>query len=54
MYERGEYEPLTKEKYVSLVADAIEFLPENTYEYQTLIDILEKGAQIVNMLKIPI
>lgn len=33
--------------------DAIEFLPENTYEYQSLIDILEKGAQVVNMLKIP-
>ena len=30
MYERGEYEPLTKEKYVSLVADAIEFLPPDT------------------------
>ena len=33
--------------------DAIEFLPENTYEYQSLIDILEQGAQIVNMMKIP-
>ena len=30
MYERGEYEPLTKEKYVSLVADAIELLPYDT------------------------
>lgn len=29
IYERGEYEPLTKEKYVSLVADAIELLPED-------------------------
>ena len=27
MYESGEYEPLTKERYVSLVADAIELLP---------------------------
>ena len=30
MYERGEYEPLSKEKYVSLVADAIELLPRDT------------------------
>ena len=29
IYERGEYEPLTKERYVSLVADAIELLPED-------------------------
>ncbi|MBE6668352.1 MAG: TIGR01212 family radical SAM protein [Ruminococcaceae bacterium] len=29
MYERGEYEPLTKERYVRLVADAIELLPED-------------------------
>ena len=28
MYERGEYVPLDKEEYVSLVADAIERLPE--------------------------
>lgn len=28
MYERGEYEPLEREEYVSLVADAIERLPE--------------------------
>ena len=27
IYESGEYEPLTKEEYVSLVADAIELLP---------------------------
>ena len=30
MYERGEYLPLEKEEYVSLVADAIERLPEDT------------------------
>ena len=30
MYERGEYTPLTKEEYVSLVADAIELLPPDT------------------------
>ena len=30
MYERGEYTPLTKEEYVSLVADAIELLPTDT------------------------
>ena len=30
MYARGEYEPLEKEKYVSLVADAIELLPSDT------------------------
>ena len=29
MYEKGEYEPLSKERYVSLVADAIELLPED-------------------------
>ena len=29
MYERGEYTPLEKEKYVSLVVDAIEQLPED-------------------------
>ena len=29
-YERGEYTPLTKEEYVSLVADAIELLPTDT------------------------
>ena len=30
MYERGKYTPLTKEEYVSLVADAIELLPPDT------------------------
>ena len=30
IYERGEYTPLTKEEYVSLVADAIELLPPDT------------------------
>ena len=30
IYERGEYEPLSKEEYVSLVADAIELLPAET------------------------
>ena len=30
IYERGEYAPLTKEEYVSLVADAIELLPTDT------------------------
>ncbi len=30
IYEKGEYEPLTKEVYVSLVADAIELLPPET------------------------
>jgi radical SAM superfamily enzyme len=30
IYERGEYTPLTKEEYVSLVADAIELLPTET------------------------
>ena len=30
IYEKGEYEPLTKEEYVSLVADAIELLPPET------------------------
>ena len=30
MYESGEYIPLTKEEYVSLVADAIEILPPDT------------------------
>ena len=30
IYERGEYTPLTKEEYVSLVADAIELLPPET------------------------
>ena len=30
MYERGEYIPLEKEEYVSLVADAIELLPPDT------------------------
>ncbi len=30
MYERGEYEPLSKERYVSLVVRAIELLPEKT------------------------
>ncbi len=29
MYERGEYAPLEKERYVALVADAIERLPED-------------------------
>ena len=29
LYEGGEYEPLSKEHYVSLVADAIERLPED-------------------------
>ena len=29
MYESGKYEPLTKERYVGLVADAIELLPED-------------------------
>lgn len=29
MYERGEYKPLDREEYVSLVADAIERLPED-------------------------
>ena len=29
MYERGEYTPLEKERYVRLVADAIELLPED-------------------------
>ena len=33
--------------------DAIEFLPENTYEYQSIINILEKSCQLVNMLEIP-
>ena len=30
IYERGEYTPLSKEEYVSLVADAIELLPSDT------------------------
>lgn len=30
IYERGEYDPLSKEEYVSLVADAIELLPPDT------------------------
>jgi radical SAM protein (TIGR01212 family) len=30
IYERGEYIPLTKEEYVTLVADAIEILPPDT------------------------
>jgi radical SAM superfamily enzyme len=30
IYERGEYTPLEKDKYVSLVADAIELLPTET------------------------
>ena len=30
IYERGEYTPLTKEEYVSLVADSIELLPPKT------------------------
>ena len=30
IYERGEYTPLEKEEYVSLVADAIELLPPDT------------------------
>ncbi len=30
MYERGEYKTLSKEEYVSLVADAIELLPPDT------------------------
>ena len=30
IYERGEYEPLSKDRYVSLVADAIEILPPKT------------------------
>ena len=30
IYERGEYTPLAKEEYVSLVADAIELLPTDT------------------------
>ena len=30
IYESGEYEPLTKEEYVSLVVDAIELLPPET------------------------
>ena len=30
MYERGEYVPLEKDEYVSLVADAIELLPPDT------------------------
>ena len=30
LYESGEYEPLEKEEYVSLVADAIELLPPDT------------------------
>ena len=33
MYERGEYQPLSKEKYVSLVADAIELLPPDIFEF---------------------
>ena len=30
IYERGEYTPLTKEEYVSIVADALELLPPDT------------------------
>lgn len=30
IYERGEYKPLEKDEYVSLVADALELLPEDT------------------------
>ena len=30
IYERGEYTPLSKDEYVSLVADAIELLPPDT------------------------
>ena len=30
MYERGEYMPMEREEYISLVADAIERLPEDT------------------------
>ncbi|MBR6680142.1 MAG: TIGR01212 family radical SAM protein [Clostridia bacterium] len=30
MYDRGEYEPLTKEEYVSLVVSALELLPPDT------------------------
>ena len=30
IYERGEYTPLEKDEYVSLVADAIELLPPDT------------------------
>jgi radical SAM superfamily enzyme len=30
MYENGEYTPLEKDEYVSLVADTIERLPEDT------------------------
>ena len=30
LYERGDYTPLTKEEYVSMVVDAIELLPPDT------------------------
>ena len=30
IYQRGDYIPLEKEEYVSIVADAIELLPEDT------------------------
>jgi radical SAM superfamily enzyme len=30
LYERGGYTPLTREEYVSLVADALELLPKET------------------------
>ena len=44
-----------KELYYNIAVpfQAIEFLPENTREYHTIVATLEKGASLVNMLKIP-
>ena len=30
MYQRGEYEPMTREEYISVIAEALEYLPKET------------------------
>ena len=44
-----------KELYYNIAVpfQAIEFLPENTREYHTIVTTIEKGAELVNMMKIP-
>ena len=44
-----------KEFYYNLAVpfQAIDFLPENTYEYQSIIANLEKSIQLLNMMNVP-
>ena len=47
--------PDIKELYynINVPFQALEFLPENTYEYQNIVTILEKGAAFLNMMNVP-